>query len=151
MRRLTLAAVLLSLAAGPALAADPVRTGSAEGVWLVQDKDARVRVAPCQEGADRLCGEIVWLKAPLEDDGSGQPRRDKRNPDPALRRRPILGLTIIRDFRPAGPGRWEGGKIYDPKSGKTYTSKMRLAPDGALRVDGCVLVFCQSQTWTRAS
>ena len=145
MRRLILAAVLLSLAAGPALAADP-----AEGVWLVKKKDAKVRVAPCRDDAGLLCGEIVWLRDPQDPD-DGKPKRDTHNPDPALRQRPLLGLAIIRDFHAAGPGRWKDGTIYDPHTGKTYASKMQVAPDGALRVDGCVLMFCQAQTWTPAS
>jgi uncharacterized protein (DUF2147 family) len=144
MRRLILAATLLSLAAGPTLAADSARPGSAQGLWLVQDKDAKVRIGSCRDRPDRLCGEIVAVMPK-----PGAADTDTHNPDPALRHRPILGLQIIRDFRPAGPGRWEGGKIYDPHSGKTYASKMRLAPDGALRVDGCVLMFCQSQAWVR--
>jgi uncharacterized protein (DUF2147 family) len=144
MRHLTLAAVLLSLAAGPAPAADP-----AEGLWLVKKKDAKVRVAPCRDHADLLCGEVVWLKDPQDPDG-GSPKHDRHNPDPALRQRPILGLAIVRDFHAAGPGRWEGGKIYDPHTGKTYDSKLQAAPDGTLTVDGCVMMFCQSQTWTPA-
>jgi uncharacterized protein (DUF2147 family) len=146
MRRLILAATLLSLAAGRTLAADSARTGSAQGLWLVQDKDAKVRIGSCRDRPDRLCGEIVAVMPKPGDDAADT---DTHNPDPALRHRPILGLQIIRDFRPAGPGRWEDGKIYDPHSGKTYASKMRLAPDGALRVDGCVLMFCQSQAWVR--
>lgn len=138
------AAAAASLAAGAAQAADP-----AEGVWLVQDQDAKVRIAPCPGAAARLCGEIVWLRAPTGADG--QPKRDAKNPDAALRSRPLVGLTMIRDFRPVAPGRWEGGKIYDPKSGKTYASKLRVAPDGALKVDGCVLMICKTQTWTRAA
>jgi uncharacterized protein (DUF2147 family) len=141
MRRLILT-LALTLAATSAVAATP-----AEGVWLVQAKDARVRVAPCGDHADRLCGEVVWLQSPRGEDG--QPKRDEHNPDAKLRSRPIIGLQMIRDFKPAGPGRWEGGKIYDPHTGKTYASKMRAASDGTLRVDGCVLMFCQSQTWTR--
>ena len=143
MRRLVPLAAALGLAAGPALAADP-----AEGVWLVQDKNARVRIAPCAGRADQLCGEIVWLQRPLGDDG--KPRRDEKNPDAQARAKPLMGHMMIRDFRAAGPGRWEGGKIYDPKSGKTYASKMRVAPDGTLKVEGCVLMICKAQTWTRA-
>ena len=143
MRRAIILAAVLSLIGSGALAADP-----AEGVWLVQDKNAKVRIAPCPAQADRLCGEIVWLSAPTGPDG--KPKLDEKNSDAKLRSRPLIGLTMIRDFRAAGPGRWEGGKIYDPKSGKTYGSKMRVTPDGALKVDGCVLMICQSQTWTRA-
>ena len=141
-RRLLAIAAGLSLVAGAAQAADP-----AEGVWLVEAKNARVRIAPCAGAAARLCGEIVWLQRPLGEDG--QPRRDEKNPDPQLRTRPVMGLLMVRDFRAEGPGRWEGGKIYDPKAGKTYASKMRVSPDGTLKVEGCVLMICKAQTWTR--
>jgi uncharacterized protein (DUF2147 family) len=142
MRHLLLAAAALGLIAGPALAADP-----AEGVWLVQDKDARVKIAPCPAHADQLCGDIVWLRSPQDE--AGQPKHDIHNSDAALRSRPLMGLTMIRDFHSAGPGRWEGGKIYDPHSGKTYASKLRVSGD-TLKVDGCVLMICKTQTWTRA-
>jgi len=135
-------AAALSLAAGPALAADP-----AEGVWLVQDKDAKVRIAPCPAQTAELCGEIVWLRAPTGP--NGQPKTDARNPDASLRARPLIGLTMIRGFHAVAPGRWEGGKIYDPKSGKTYASKLRATPEGTLKVDGCVLMICKTQIWTR--
>jgi uncharacterized protein (DUF2147 family) len=133
----------LALAAAPALAADPV-----QGEWLVQSGKARVRIAPCADRADRLCGLVSWLKAPLGDDG--RPVRDANNPDPSLRTRPVIGLPLIRDFRNAGAGRWTGGRIYDPETGKSYNSKLRLNPDGTLKVEGCILVVCQAQTWRRA-
>lgn len=76
--------------------------------------------------------------------------KDEANPNPALRNRPIVGLTMIRDFSPAGPGRWTGGKIYDPNSGQTYDSKMSLSGKGGLKVEGCVTVICQAQAWTPA-
>lgn len=139
MKRLALAALLAALPLG-AHAADPVH-----GVWLTPDGGAKVKVAPCGGG---VCGTVVWLKAPL--DPKGKPLVDAANPDPKLRTRPIVGLTLIRDFKPATPGRWTGGKIYDPKTGKTYASKLSAAPDGTLKVEGCVSVVCQAQTWKRA-
>ena len=133
----------LGLAAAPALAAE-----GPEGVWLVQDHTAKVRIGACAGHADELCGEIVWAHPRPGEEAS---KTDVHNPDPKLRERPILGLPLIRDFRAAGPDRWDGGKIYDPRSGKTYNSKMRLTPAGDLKLDGCVLMFCQTQTWTRTS
>jgi uncharacterized protein (DUF2147 family) len=144
MKRLMMLAVALALTAGRALAADP-----AEGEWLVQDGEAKVRIAPCPGRADRLCGVVVWLKAPRDE--TGQPKHDVHNPDASLRSRPIIGLQLIRDFNATGEGRWDGGKIYDPKTGRTYAAKLRVAGDGALKVDGCVMMFCQTQTWTRTS
>jgi len=138
MRAFALAAVL-TLAAGPALAADPV-----EGEWLTQGGGAKVRIGACPGAADRMCGAISWLKPPTNPKAT-----DANNPDPKLKSRPILGLPLIRSFKQAAPGRWTGGKIYDPNSGKTYDSKMSINPDGTLKVDGCVLVICQAQTWRR--
>ncbi|ACG79263.1 conserved hypothetical protein [Phenylobacterium zucineum HLK1] len=126
----------LALAGAPALAAGPV-----EGEWLTQAGTAKVRIGPCPARTDRLCGQVSWLKQPDV--------KDTANPDPALRGRPVLGLTMIRDFKADGPGRWKGGKIYDPQSGKTYDSRLRLNPDGTLRVEGCVLMVCQGQTWRK--
>lgn len=131
-----LLALSLSLIAAPALAADPV-----EGEWLTQAGNAKVKVGPCAGKPDRMCGVVSWLKTP----GA----KDANNPDPALRSRPVQGMTLIRDFKSAGAGKWTGGKIYDPQSGKTYDSKMRINADGTLKVEGCVLVVCQAQTWRR--
>jgi uncharacterized protein (DUF2147 family) len=140
--RILMLAGALGLAAGPALAASPV-----EGVWLVQDQSAKVRIGPCPSHADQVCGDIVWLKAPLDE--TGVPKHDAHNPDPKLKSRPIMGMRLIWDFHGAGPDRWEGGQIYDPRSGKTYRSKMQLKSNSELRVDGCIAMFCQAQTWRR--
>lgn len=135
-----LSGAALALAAGHAhAAASPV------GTWYTQGKDAKVRIAPC--GA-KLCGTITWIRTRGGEPAAGV--KDEANPDPSLRSRPLLGLQMMRDFAPAGPGRWSGGKIYDPKSGRTYDSKMSLSASGGLKVEGCVTVICQAQAWTPA-
>jgi uncharacterized protein (DUF2147 family) len=138
MRALILAAGL-TLAAAPAFAADPV-----EGEWLTQEATAKVRIGPRPGKADRMCGVISWLKNPADAKAT-----DNKNPDPKLKTRTILGLPMIRDFKQAAPGRWTGGKIYDPGSGKTYDSKISVSASGTLKVEGCVLMICQAQTWRR--
>lgn len=139
MRAFILAAGL-TLAASPALATDPV-----QGEWLTQAGTAKVRVGPCPARPERMCGVVSWLKNPADAKAT-----DTNNPDPKLKTRPILGLQMIRDFKPAGPGRWNGGKIYDPNSGKTYDSKISVGANGTLKVEGCILMVCQAQTWRRS-
>ncbi|MGZ6039897.1 MAG: DUF2147 domain-containing protein [Phenylobacterium sp.] len=139
-----LAAVGLALGLSARAHAAPA---SALGDWLTEGGGGKVRIAACPDQAQRLCGALVWLKQPNGPDGA--PIRDTANPDAALRARPLLGIGMIRDFRGDGPGHWTDGRIYDPNSGRTYRSRMRLNPDGALKVDGCVLVVCVGQTWTR--
>jgi len=133
MRKAWLAALALVGVSNPALAADP------NGDWLVAEKSAVIRIAPC---GDALCGNIAWTKGPAGN--------DKNNPDPAKRNRPVLGLTILQNMKPAGANRWEG-EIYNAQDGNTYSGSIALAGDHTLRTEGSVLGFlCGGQDWTRA-
>ena len=70
--------------------------------------------------------EAVYL--PNETAGEpGSPRRDDNNPDPALKEQLIVGMELLSEYRWTGK-RWEG-KIYDPGTGKTYSSRMERDGD----------------------
>jgi uncharacterized protein (DUF2147 family) len=134
-RRLCAIAVALGL-----LIPIAARAAEATGEWLIEDGDARVRIAPC--GAD-LCGHVAWIK-------EGSPTLDANNPDPAKRSRPLLGSAVLLGLKPSGAGQWTGS-VYDAEDGRTYTGKLTIVDERHIRVSGCVLVglICQSQTWTR--
>lgn len=124
-------------------------TGSAqaapiEGDWLTQTGGAKVRLAACRDQAGKLCGTIVWMSQAALGDGT-----DRNNPDPSLRTRKLVGTLMLTDFRPEGVNQWTGGTIYDPRTGKTYASKITGQSDGTLKVEGCVSVICRGQTWRR--
>lgn len=138
MRALAFAAVL-TLAAAPAVAADP-----AHGEWLTQSGTAKVKMAPCASDAARLCGNVSWVKDPASAKAT-----DTNNPDAKLKARPIMGLPMLWGFKSSAPGKWTSGKIYDPQTGKTYDSKVSINPNGTLKVEGCVAVICQAQTWKK--
>jgi len=112
------------------------------GDWLTADGKAVVRIAPC--GA-RTCGRIVRVLAR----GANVPATDVRNPDKALRSRPLVGLAVLTGFTRDG-GEWAGGRAYDAKTGRSYKAKLTPNPDGSLTVTGCILFLCKSQRWTRA-
>lgn len=122
------------LPAGPAVAATPIA-----GRWATEDGAAIVTVAPC--GA-AVCGRITRL---VKGPPSGPPT-DYNNPDPALRTRPLEGLTVLSGFTDQGDD-WRG-RIYDPKSGKTYKSIVKREANGTLKVQGCIAFFCRTQRWT---
>jgi uncharacterized protein (DUF2147 family) len=111
------------------------------GNWIIQDRSAIITIAPCGQ---RMCGRLAraLIQKP------NYPQTDIHNPDRSLRGRPLIGLQILSGFAP-GPDRWDKGSIYDPESGKTYRSLLRLNSDGSLKVSGCVLFICRSQRWTR--
>lgn len=114
------------------------------GRWLSAARRGVIEIYPC---ADRLCGRLVWLIEPMR---RGAPALDDKNPDPALRQRPLCGLTILGDFRQLEPQRWGDGWIYDPDSGSTYHATMRL--DGeTLKLRGYIGIplLGETQSWTR--
>lgn len=59
-----------------------------------------------------------------------------------------LGTVMVKGMQDQGGGKYGGGTILDPGSGKTYRSTMELSGK-VLKVKGCVAVFCKTQTWTR--
>jgi uncharacterized protein (DUF2147 family) len=62
---------------------------------------------------------------------------------------PIKGMVIMWGLSPNDDGdEWEGGKIFDPKKGKTYNCKIWL-DDGELKVRGYAGPFFRTQTWHR--
>lgn len=119
----------------PAHSAQPVT-----GRWLTEGGQAVVAIKPC---GNSVCGSIERIVKATP----GAPTTDVKNPNPALRSRPFVGLTILSGFTQQGE-EWRG-QIYDPKSGRTYRSVLK-ASGNALEVKGCVAVFCRSQNWTRA-
>ena len=111
----------MAAAAALVLLAGPSRTASAaadpQGVWMIEDEVA-IAVARC--GAGSLCGRVLWLRTPR--DAAGRPKRDAMNPDAALRKRPLCGVTVLDGPLPVPdePGRWSAGSFYDPRDGRTY-------------------------------
>jgi uncharacterized protein (DUF2147 family) len=100
--------------------------GIPQGVWLI-DNEAAVQVFNC---GNLLCGRILWLSIPR--DPQGRLVFDKKNPEPALRQRPLCGLTIFWGLRPAGPVRWTDGWFYNPNDGETYNISAELKSADAI-------------------
>ncbi len=96
------------------------------GEWLMGTKVA-VQLFECH---GLLCGRVIWLKAPL--DPEGLLKRDKLNPDPALRQRQVCGPTIIWDLHAKGSHNWTGGWFYNADDGATYSLSLDLASDDVL-------------------
>ncbi|WGJ13027.1 DUF2147 domain-containing protein [Methylocapsa sp. D3K7] len=110
------------------------------GEWLVEDGDARIRIQEC---GNNLCGVVSAAKNAQD--------TDRKNPNPELRHRPILGMPVLLDMKPAKGNHWEG-QIYNAKDGQTYTANISLNDPQRLRVEGCVFGFlCGGQNWTRVN
>lgn len=111
------------------------------GLWQTESGGAHINIADCGDGSP--CGTLVWV-----DMVNAEAQTDGNNPDEVLRAKPLLGLKMLWGFKPKKTG-WKSGNIYDPESGKTYGSKLKLQDNGILHVKGCVGPICQTQKWSR--
>ncbi|MDX2234345.1 MAG: DUF2147 domain-containing protein [Hyphomonadaceae bacterium] len=139
MARLWMMAIAVASAMVPMTAA--AAPAKAFGVWVTGDGGGRIEIAPC---GDSACGRIVGGGDP-----AGPVATDVKNPDRALRSRPLVGLQILDGFTRSAAG-WVNGRIYDPNSGRTYRSELLPRADGTLELKGCVGPFCRSEIWRRA-
>jgi uncharacterized protein (DUF2147 family) len=140
--KLVFAIFAFLLGFGPAWAET---ANSPTGIWLTQAGDAKIRVDHCATG---LCGTIVWLKTPI-DPATGKPQIDDKNANPALAKRPIIGINIFHQMKPVANSKWSG-TVYNADNGKSYSSSVAIAGPRKLEVRGCVMaVLCGGETWTK--
>jgi uncharacterized protein (DUF2147 family) len=141
MKKNLLIVVLLALSTGFMYAqADKVL-----GIWLTEKKGSQVRVFKATDG--KYYGKVEWL----EDD---KERLDTNNPDINLSKQKVFGSLILKKFNyNTSKSQWDGGTIYDPENGKTYTAFMWFEEAPAiLHIKGYVMgmKFVGRQTlWTR--
>lgn len=114
------------------------------GVWVTGKNHGRVLIEPC--GA-AVCARVI--------DGdqirANPDQTDVHNPDPARRGRRVKGMTILDGYS-GGPPQWHGGSVYDPQTGdEAHDSTLTLIAPDTLLVEGCRILFCRSETWTRAN
>lgn len=132
---------LIGLLLGEPIMASPTDIA---GTWLSGDGDGLIEIRV--DGA-AIAARILGSPKPDRD----RPETDTLNPDPTLRDRPLLGLNIFSGFTYDGDGKWSGGFIYDPNSGKTYRGKLRLVDTNTIEVRGFIGISLigRSETWTR--
>ena len=121
----------VTLALAGAASAQP--QGGIVGEWWTPGFNARVRIEPC---GDAVCGRIVWLW--------------DETPKGIADKNPLLGRLVIDRMQAAEPGVWRGGRLYNPEDGRDYKGSLALPTPDRLVVDGCVLIFCQTQVWRLA-
>ncbi|MFT6205352.1 MAG: hypothetical protein ACJA1O_002969 [Spirosomataceae bacterium] len=118
-----------------------------DGTWYTADKDARVKF---YETSEKVYGKIIWMKEPTKD---GKPKVDNLNPDKSKRNVPLQDFVFLKGFEKDGKNEWDDGTIYDPQSGKTYSSSMELENVNKLNVRGYIGISLigRTSTFTRAT
>lgn len=115
------------------------------GKWINSTGEAHIDMT---KRGEKYYGKIVWLKEPKDE--KGNIKTDYQNPNTSLRSKPIIGLEIIKGFV-YEDGKWTDGKIYDPKSGKTYSCNMNLKSNGDLNMRGYIGISLigRTEVWKR--
>jgi uncharacterized protein (DUF2147 family) len=139
---IALAGMVLGASTASSMPRDP------SGTYLTEDGRARIRLEKCGPTNENICGFVVWLDKPANENGS--PKTDLKNSDRRKTARPLLGHQLIMGLKP-GEDRFEG-MIYNSEDGRSYEVGVWLAKQDELKVRGCLLaVLCATQTWTRRS
>ena len=130
------------IAAGAALALATVAYAQtaedAIGVWQNPENKSHTEFYKCGDG---VCGKLVKVV-------DGQ-KTDDKNPDPAKRDRPIVGLVIMQGAKKTGPSTW-AGQLYNRADGKTYSGTLTVKSKSEVDLSGCVAaIFCKTTTFTR--
>jgi uncharacterized protein (DUF2147 family) len=143
--RIRAVSVVFLLAATTAFGADP---NDIIGQWQTDGGRSSIEIVRCGE---KLCGKVVGMMHPNylsgKDGPVGTPKLDGKNPDPALRNRPIIGLQVIDGLTATGANRWEHGTCYDPESGNRYKCKMHLEKPDRLEVRGFIGISLLGRTY----
>lgn len=102
------------------------------------------------KNGDKYQGKLIWLKEPVDPE-TGKPKLDKKHPDEKNHSRPLIGLVNMWGFKYTANNEWTGGKIYDPKNGKTYSCKISMENNDKINVRGYIGVSLIGRTdvWTR--
>ena len=117
------------------------------GKWYTAEKDAIITIF---EDNNTLSGKITWMLNP--NDENGNPKKDPLNPNKDLRDRARQGMVMMTNFAYQKDNVWDGGTLYDPKTGKTYSGMITLKDKNTLDLRGYVgiALLGRTQTWTRA-
>lgn len=138
MRR-TLALIALPAGLLVTLVSAAAAPTSITGRWQTDDGKAIVAVAPC---GGAMCARIERFLVPEPRGGA----RDDKNPDKALRTRPLLGVQILSNLKADGKA-WKG-RGYSPEEGRNFNATV-TADGNKLNVRGCVTIICRTVVWTR--
>lgn len=138
-------------ATGTATSANkPVAANSKDltGYWLTAQKGTIVQF---NKRGDFYEGTIVWSKTIK--DNSGKELKDVYNPDKSKRNAPVVGSSMITGLKyNPKTDTYEGGKVYQYQSGKSYNCKVNLDKSkNVMKIIGGVGFISKTLTWTRTT
>ena len=115
------------------------------GIWKNGSGKGHIQIF---KNGNKYYGKITWLTKSTDENGN--PKVDRKNANESLRDRPLIGLTMLKDFV-YDDGAYSGGRIYNPSDGKEYKAYLKLDDPNNLTVRGYVGIslFGKTDNWIR--
>lgn len=116
------------------------------GKWQSTERNLIVEVYPYK---NTYKAKMVYFTGGVTKAKPMESITDKKNPNPALRNRKVLGLDVVENltYNP-GSNSWEGGRIYEVQSGKYWNAAASIDKSGLLKVKGYWKVKLLGKTMT---
>ena len=118
------------------------------GKWLSSKKRNQVQI---YKQGNKYYGKLVWMVEP-NDPNTHKAKVDKENPNENLRSRPLMNMLLLTNLTYKGNNLWDGGEIYNPEDGKTYSCDVSIKDANSLNLHGYVMgigFLGKTRTWTR--
>ena len=104
------------------------------GKWMSTDDNLLVEV---YKSNNDFKARLLWFDDSDDKKNPYNTRLDSNNPDNSLRQRKLLGIEVLHGLAyNSQEDRWEDGRIYDSKSGKTWDASAWITDDHFLKVRG---------------
>ena len=89
------------------------------GEYWTDTKEGRIEI---YRKGSYYFGKIKWRREAIQ---------DTKNPNSDLRKRSVIGLVFLKDFKYKS-GKWIDGSVYSIDNGKTYSGKLWLENGGKI-------------------
>ncbi len=104
------------------------------GRWISQQGNVIVQI---YKDSVTFKGKVLWFNDSDDKNNPMNSRTDSNNPDINLRNRKILGLDVLHGLVYNNKCNcWQEGKIYDVRSGRTWSSSIMLENEDLLKIRG---------------
>ena len=126
------------------IAGKKINNTTLTGKWINEKEGIGLEIYQMHEN---LYGKIVWLQHPY--DNHGNLKTDKKNPNQALRNRPLIGINIIENLIYKSEKKWENGKFYAVRKGKYAKCEIEQINSDRIKMTVKIIFIKKHVTWKR--
>jgi uncharacterized protein (DUF2147 family) len=141
MKRFIIASIVICFSA---IAFAQTGSDAINGTWQNDKKTIKIEFFKTSSG---YSAKIIWMADAKNEDGT--PKLDKENPNPALRKNPLVGTVIIYNLKFDGKNSYRSGKIYAPRRGMTADCLITMLSSNKMSITAKKGLFSETKNWIR--